>query len=210
MNCEEFRAHYLAAEQLDGMPRHLETCAACRGASSELDAERAALADPRLWEEPPAALGVQIAALIAANAGNTGAGWARRVVRPLVAAVAILVVAIGSFALLRTPSPDWTAVINGTHLAATASGTVEGWNEDGGTRMLIRVAGLDPAPDGFVYEFWLSDGPIHISAGTFRSAGEVELWSGVRRSDFPRLWVTLEPIDEEESPSEATVLDTDA
>lgn len=210
MNCEEFRAHYLAAERLDGMPRHLETCAECRSASSELDSERAALADPLLWEEPSAALGTQIAALIATNAGRTGAGRAGRLVRPLVAAVAILVVAIGSFTLLRTPSPDWTAVINGTHLAASASGTVEGWNEDGGTRMLLRVAGLDPAPDGFVYEFWLSEGPVHISAGTFRSAGEVELWSGVRRSDFPRLWITLEPIDEDESPSETTVLDTDA
>ena len=74
--------------------------------------------------------------------------------------------------------------------------------------MVVAIEGLNPAPDGFVYEFWLSDGPVHISAGTFHSDGEIELWSGVSRADFPRLWITLEPLDEDESPSGNTVLDT--
>jgi hypothetical protein len=74
--------------------------------------------------------------------------------------------------------------------------------------MLLSVDCLKPAPPGFTYEMWLSDGPVHISAGTFRTGGEVKLWAGVPRSDFPRLWVTLEPLDEDSSPSVATVLDT--
>jgi hypothetical protein len=75
--------------------------------------------------------------------------------------------------------------------------------------MLLTVDGLERAPDGYVYEFWLSQGPLHISAGTFTASGEIELWSGVPRAAFPRLWVTLEPLDEDESPSGQTVLDTE-
>ena len=74
--------------------------------------------------------------------------------------------------------------------------------------MLLAVNGLDPAPDGYIYEFWLSDGPRYVSAGTFRAGGVVELWVGVSRRDFPRMWVTLEPIDTDAGPSSATVLDT--
>ena len=96
-----------------------------------------------------------------------------------------------------------------TELAPQATSTVLGWNTDSGTRMLLEVEGLDRAPAGYVYEFWLSEGPLHISAGTFTGNGEIELWSGVTRAEFPRLWVTLEPLDEDESPSGTTVLDTE-
>jgi len=74
--------------------------------------------------------------------------------------------------------------------------------------MVADIAGLDLAPAGSFHEFWLSSGPVHISAGTFHTGGQIELWSGVARSDYPRLWVTLEPIDDDESPSPVTVLDT--
>ena len=96
----------------------------------------------------------------------------------------------------------------GTELAPTAAASVEGWNEESGTRMMLAIQGLERAPAGYVYELWLSDGPIHISAGTFTASGEIEMWTGVARAAFPRLWVTLEPIDEDESPSGRTVLDT--
>jgi hypothetical protein len=112
------------------------------------------------------------------------------------------------FIAIGSPSPDWVVSMPGTDLAAQASSTVSGWNTDSGTRMLLSIEGLDPAPDGYVYELWLSKGPVHVSAGTFTAAGDVELWAGVTRADFPRLWVTLEPLDEDESPSRSTVLDT--
>jgi hypothetical protein len=92
-----------------------------------------------------------------------------------------------------------------------ASGTVAGWNTESGTRMVLDIEGLDPAPPGFVYELWLSAGPRHISAGTFVEAGnDLELWAGVSRRDYPRVWVTLEPLDDNESLSGETVLDTAA
>ncbi|MDH3518502.1 MAG: anti-sigma factor [Acidimicrobiia bacterium] len=192
------------------MARHLEACPSCRSVGADLDAQRLVLADPRLWEEPSDDLGSQITALVASGARHGDYRRRIRWLRPLSVATAIAVIAFGFSWLVRRPTPDWTAQIDGTALAAGAAGTVDGWNEDGGTRLRIRVSGLEPAGEGFVYEFWLSDGPLHISAGTFLSAEDVELWAGVRRSDFPRLWVTLEPIDKDESPSDATVLDAAA
>jgi len=58
------------------------------------------------------------------------------------------------------------------------------------------------------WELWLTSEAVHVSAGTFTAAGDVELWVGVARRDYPRLWVTLEPVDEDESLSGLNVLDT--
>jgi hypothetical protein len=166
--------------------------------------------DPAIWEEPPPELGGQVIALIAGNQGRnpTGPGLLERWVRPLVVA-AVVVVAVGFYGVVRAPSPDWEVAMPGTDLAPLAASTIAGWNTESGTRLVVTVEGLEPAPDGFVYEFWLSQGPLHISAGTFTADGEIELWSGVTRADFPRLWVTLEPLDDDESPSGHTVLDTE-
>lgn len=211
MNCDEFRAQYLAGENGEATDAHLTGCAACRSRHPDLEAGRIALMDPAIWEEPPPELQDQVIALIAGNQNRapTGVGRLERWVRPLVAA-AVVVVAVGLYGVLRNPSPDWEVAMPGTVLAPLATSTVAGWNTDAGTRMILAVEGLDPAPDGFVYEFWLSDGPLHISAGTFSADGEIELWSGVTRAEFPRLWVTLEPLDDDESPSGQTVLDTEA
>ncbi len=206
MNCDEFRAGYLAGEDSDSSRRHVEGCAACRSRLSDLDAGRAALADPSLWEEPSPDLALQVEALIGSNRRSEPRkppGW----IRPLAAAAAVLL-AVGGYAVLRPPTADWEVVVPGTDLAPRASATVLGWNTSSGTRMVLRTEGLDPAPEGLMYEFWLSRGPVHISAGTFTGGGRIELWTGVARADFPRLWVTLEPIDEDESPSALTVLDT--
>lgn len=211
MNCDEFRAQYLAGENGEATDAHLTGCAACRSRHPDLEAGRIALMDPAIWEEPPPELEDQVIALIASNQNRapTGVGRLERWVRPLVAA-AVVVVAVGLYGVLRSPSPDWEVAMPGTDLAPLATSTVAGWNTDAGTRMILAVEGLDPAPDGFVYEFWLSDGPLHISAGTFSADGEIELWAGVTRAEFPRLWVTLEPLDDDESPSGHTVLDTEA
>jgi hypothetical protein len=166
--------------------------------------------DLTTWEEPPPELEDQVIALVAGNRARISTlPWRfERWVRPLVAA-AVVMVAVGLYGVLRTPSPDWEVAMPGTDLAPLATSTIAGWNTESGTRMVVVVEGLDPAPNGYVYEFWLSQGPLHISAGTFAAGGEIELWTGVTRADFPRLWVTLEPLDEDESPSGHTVLDTE-
>ena len=209
MNCEEIRALYLAGEHEALTEAHMGECAACRAVRSDLESGRLNLSEPMIWEEPSPELENQVIKLIsgrrvsAANFTHRPQRWLRGL-----AAVAAVAAAIALFVVMRAPSPDWIVAMPGTDLAPGASSTVEGWNTDTGTRMLLTVDGLERAPAGYVYEFWLSEGPLHVSAGTFTASGEIELWSGVSRAAFPRLWVTLEPLDEDESPSGRTVLDT--
>lgn len=211
MNCEEFRAAVVSGAEDEETRLHESSCASCRAQANGLRAAFDSLAKPAVWEEPSPELGGQIEALIRSASGESAVSElrTRRPWGAVAAAVAaVLVLFVGSIALLRGSSPDWEVALPATDLAPTATGVVQGWNEESGTRMVVSIDGLDPAPSGFVYEFWLSDGPIHISAGTFHSGGEIELWSGVGRTEFPRLWITLEPLDEDESPSGNTVLDT--
>jgi len=209
MNCEEFRVAVLAGEEDGSTAAHVDSCPACRSQAASLRGMRDVLAEPIVWEEPSPELGSHVAALI---------GTARRTSDPeaksrsrlwLVAvAAAVLAVVVGSVAMMQRSAPDWEIALPATERAPTAVAVIRGWNEEAGTRMELEVEGLAPAPAGYTYEFWLSNGPRHVSAGTFRSEGQVELWAGVTRADFPRLWVTLEPLDEDESPSPETVLDT--
>jgi hypothetical protein len=171
---------------------------------------RTTIADPDIWEEPSSTLRSGVVAAIANEATlrsrpPRAARW-----MPAAAAVTAVMVGLGAFLALRSP-PDWALTIDGTGPAPMASGTVEGWNTGSGTRMVLDIDGLDPAPPGYVYELWLSAGPRHISAGTFVEAGaDLELWAGVSRRDYPRVWITLEPLDDDESLSGETVLDTGA
>jgi len=211
MNCDEFRAQYLAGENNAATAAHLNHCSACRSRRRDLEAGRIALMDPATWEEPPPELENQVIGLISGNrkTARTRLGRVERWVRPVAAAAAV-VIAAGVYGLVRTPAPDWRIAMPGTDLAPRATSTVAGWNTESGTRMVVTIEGLDAAPAGYVYEFWLSQGPLHISAGTFSGGGEIDLWTGVARADFPRLWVTLEPLDDDEAPSRQTVLDTGA
>ena len=68
-----------------------------------------------------------------------------------------------------------------------------------GTHLQLDVDGLAPAGPNEYYTIWMtSDDGQHVPAGTFRESGQIEAWSGVKRSDFPRIWITLEPDDGDE------------
>jgi len=207
MNCDDFRAAFLAGD--DTVESHFVECGACRSVRGDLEATRDALADAAVWEEPPRDLGRQVVSLISSTTQPAHAPRrTRRWLMPLVAAVAAVIVTVGLVGVLHSDPPDWEVTMDGTGLAPDARSSVAGWNTSAGTRMVIQIIGLEPAPDGHIYEFWLSNGSTHVSAGTFTEGGEVELGAGVSRADFPRLWVTLEPLDGDESPSGFTVLDT--
>jgi hypothetical protein len=109
----------------------------------------------------------------------------------------------------REPAAVWSVDLAATDAAPAATATVLGWNGDAGTRLSVSVDGLEPAPEGFVYELWFSNKDRHISAGTFAEATELEMLVGIRRGDFPRIWITLEPLDADPGPG-LTVLDTEA
>ena len=213
MTCDDFRAAYLADDLKDSHRQHLVRCSACQDDQPALDGARGLLADSLLWEEPERQLESHIVGLISGPASLPEAPAARRRSwrLPVAAAVAgLLVASLGAWALARNPGADWKVPIPGTSEAPAAAGVIQGWNESTGTRVVLQVEGLAPAPEGSVYELWFTRDEIHVSAGTFTGSGEVELWVGVSRGAFPRLWVTLGPIDEDTAPSRVTVLDTDS
>jgi len=209
MKCDDARAAYLAEDVGRKESEHLESCVECRAEMPSLTETRRFMDDPAFWEEPPADLEDRIVGLIA-GPGNVVdlPERPRRWQMAVVGAAAAAAVLVGVFVAQRPASPDWEVALPGTAEAPLAAGVVSGWNEPGGTRMALDIEGLPAAPEGFVYEFWLSAGDLHISAGTFKQTQGVELWVGVTRGEFPRLWITLEPIDEDESPSGVNVMDT--
>ncbi len=221
MTCEDFRAAFLAGQADDDHP-HLSGCAACRATLADLVSMRTLVGDTAVWEEPSPGLGDTIATLIAGAAevagtvdqpgggtsASTGGPRTQRWIWSVAALLIGLVAVAGVVMAVRSPDPDWEIVMPGTTDAPGATAVVAGWNTSNGTRMILTIDGLAPAPEGSFYEMWLSRDDIHVSAGTFTDGGTVELLSGVPRSDYPRLWVTLEPVDADESPSRTTVLDT--
>jgi hypothetical protein len=153
-------------------------------------------------------LGRRVAALIEAAPAAGPPPRAKRLIP--VTASAVVVAVIAGAGILGARRPDWTIEIEGTELAPAAVATASGWNAETGTRIVLDVEGLEPAPPGQHYELWLTRESVHVSAGTFTGPGRVEMWAGVRRSDYPRLWITLEPADQYTGPSNQTVLDTGA
>jgi hypothetical protein len=75
--------------------------------------------------------------------------------------------------------------------------------------MVLDIRGIEDAPSGSYYEIWMTapDGR-HISAGTFSGSGRVTAFAGVRRADYPRIWITLETADDDLGPSPETYFDT--
>jgi hypothetical protein len=209
MNCDESRAAFLAGTATRDEMSHLATCVHCADHADALQSSRRVLDDPAFWEEPSSELEDRVVGLITGAPRGDAVAATRTLRWPVAAgAVAAAVLAVALWSGFVTNDPDWEVALPGTTNAPGASGVVKGWNEESGTRMVVAVDGLPPAPQGSVYEFWLSEGPLHISAGTFVVADEVELTVGVTRAQFPRLWITLETIDEDESPSGINVMDT--
>jgi len=202
MTHDDFRAAYLAGEMTAEHRSHLAGCADCRALVPELDATRALMAEDTLWEEPSPELAEKVVA--AASGGSSVASSRSRGWWLLLPAAAAAIV--GVVLLARPAAPDWEVEV--ASLEAGRPLVVQGWNEGNGTRLVLDVGDAPPAPDGFIFEFWMSNGREAISAGTFRSADDVELWSGVWRRNYPRLWVTLEPLDGDPRPSSVLVFDT--
>ncbi|MEJ7800887.1 MAG: anti-sigma factor [Ilumatobacter sp.] len=169
---------------------------------------RGALADPALWEAPPADGFDRLLGTIRAGAPQNDAGPRRLW---LVAAAVVLLTGVATAIPVLRPNDDadWQIALAATTAHPDAMASVQGWNTDTGTRIRITIEGIDDlANDGF-YELWMTspDGE-DVSAGTFRSTGTIDAWSAVRRADFPRLWITRESFDGDPSPSGDTVVDT--
>lgn len=209
MNCDLILARIAAGER--GSPAsssdidaHLSVCADCRLRAAAAETLGRQLRDPLLWEEPSPGLAQRVLDGVAGDADprpSPTPWW----IAAGVAAIAALVLGVG----WMTGRPDWSVDLVAGPAAPGAGATVSGWNTSEGTRMIFDVSGLDDAPDGSYYEVWLTapDGR-HVSAGTFSRPGRFEVMAGVRRRDYPQIWVTLEPADGDLKPYPATVLDT--
>lgn len=195
-------------EPLEGHPDPAALEASRRAVEDLLASGGMRLHDPALWEAPPDLED----RLLAATTGSPVAAPTSRLERRWVAAVASMaaavVLVVGAIGLAGRSRPDWTIPLTATELAPGAAGTASGWNEASGTRVRLDVEALPQAPRGFFYELWFSSEDVHISGGTFQDPSDVELWVAVARREFPRVWITLEPIDSDEAPSGQTVLDS--
>lgn len=162
------------------------------------------LGDEAVWLEPPAQLEERVRSL-AGPAPATISAHRMWTWIPAAAAAVVLVVA-GLVALDR---PDWEIDLSATEEAAGATALVRGWNQPGSTRLEIHIEGLPAAAPGSYYEIWLTspDG-LHVSGGTFNGDGVVTAAVGVRRRDFPRIWITYEMLDDDPSPSPRTYFDS--
>jgi hypothetical protein len=215
VSCEEIRAGYLAGDRSSRITAHLRGCSECRRLLPQLDRMRDHLDDPGTWEAPSADLGEQVLDAIrgasAAGAATPPAdrrGW-RWLAGGAAIAAALVAVVVGVVQTSRSDGADWRIALQPTEVVPDAEATVEGWNRPEGTELLVDVTGLPPSGPDAHYAIWLTstDGR-HIPAGTFTSSGTIVTWAGVRRADFPRVWITLEPNDDDESLSGTTVFDT--
>jgi len=208
MKCQDFRADFLAGELTEDHFSHLTTCASCRSEQDSLSSITEQLDDREMWAEPSEGLGEGIVASIGDQAtpaeGRSRRGW---LPAAAVAAVVAAGAVVAAVLVAGGGNPDWEVAFQGTELAAGAEGTISGWNTDSGTRVTIDADRLAPSPDGFVYELWFSADDVHVSAGTFVAADNVDLWVGVSRAEFRRVWVTLEPVDDDPAPSRRVIFD---
>lgn len=179
------------------------------------------LADPATWAELDPALEDRIVGAIAAEANEPAEGpdpaeeptvavtsidrapsrrravgrWVGPIVAGIAAAIGVLV---GVAALTRDAgNVDIEVAMVGTDLAPDAQADLGIEATPDGTRLVLDVSGLAPAPEGTVYEAWLrKDAEVGVSAGTFHlrggGDGELELWAGVSVEDYPLVTVTLQ------------------
>lgn len=208
MNCEEFRAGLLADEFGSEVSPHLAACPSCRRNFPDLVRLKVILANPLVWEVPTPELADRVVSLISGQARpvRQRRTWLVRAVAAVCAAAAVVALLIGFGTI--ADKPDWSVDLIATHDAPLAMAVIDGWNTSAGTRMELRVQGLSPSGASGFYEVWLTapDGR-HVSAGSFRGDGVVDLWVGVERRDYPRIWITLEPTDEDLRPSQTVVFD---
>jgi anti-sigma-K factor RskA len=208
MTCQEFQALLLAGETNPAMAAHLPGCATCRAERASLEDQRDLLAQPWVWETPDAGLEHRIVAdIAAASRPGRNRSFGRKRAWAVAAITAVISLVSGGWWL--STRPDWSLSVPATVRNPDAIAVVSGWNSGRGTQMLLDVKGLAPAGRDAYYEIWLTapDGR-HVSAGTFKGSGEIEAFVAVRRVDYPRIWITREPEDDDLSPSRYVVFDT--
>jgi Anti-sigma-K factor rskA len=182
----------------------------------DLAALSALLARAATWDEPPRASEDAVVAAIAdateaadvavqrvgmpATPAEQRARYRWSTSRLLGAAAALVVIVAGAALLTRGGADGVTFALEGTDAEPDAAADVTIVETGAGLKILLDPIGLPGAPDGYMYEAWVGDGTVVVSAGTFHlrgDGGQIELWAGVTDPTIHRLWITLEPIDDD-------------
>ena len=101
--------------------------------------------------------------------------------------VAVAVVVVGIVLMARGSTEGTTFALEGTDAQPGASANVVISATPAGLKILLDTEGLPGAPDGYMYEAWVGDDTIGVSAGTFHlrgGDGPIELWAGVTGPEF--------------------------
>ena len=199
------------------------------GDPEELGGVRDLLSDEAVWADPPAGLAERIMAGVEGDPGAPSAGAAaapavaaapasavvpfaarrgRRLALALGSAAAIL--AVVALLVLPGDEPQGRQVaLAGTDLAPEASATATVESRGSGEWIKLDVSGLESAPPGSYYQAWVWGARGGVPVGTFHLRGGTDpviLWAGVAIEDYPTITVTLEPEDNDQSPSGEVVL----
>ena len=214
MRCEEARAAMLSGSDVEPVRQHLATCQTCRSEQPMWTRLSSTLGNHSLWEEPSTDLSDRILQTVRGQDERSLSEKRAQSEHPRTqlfagVAVALLVALAGTFFATRSLTADWEMTLATSEEHPEASAVIRGWSTSMGTRMVLDVAGIEDAPSGSYYEIWMTalDGR-HISAGTFSGSGRVTAFAGVRRADYPRIWITLETADDDLGPSPETYFDT--
>jgi hypothetical protein len=170
------------------------------------------LGDPATWAEPSHGLEDEVvdAVVHAQPRVAESKHRKRRYALPAVASVAAtILILVGAVALTSGgTSADFTANLAATQLVPGASGSATVVHNAAGFRIALDAHGLKPLPPGQYYQGWLkNDAGTLVPIGTFSASdGKVTLWSGVSPKEFPKLTVTIEATDNDQTSSGVIVL----
>jgi Anti-sigma-K factor rskA len=214
MRCEETRAAMLSGSDVEPVRQHLATCRACRSEQPMWARLSSTLSSHSLWEEPSSDLSQRILQTVRGYDERSHADTRvqrdhRRTALFAAVAVTVLIALAGTFFATRSLSADWEMALATSEELPEATAFIRGWSTPTGTRMVLDIRGIEDAPPGAYYEIWMTapDGR-HVSAGTFSGSGRVTAFAGVRRADYPRIWITLEVANDDLGPSPETYFDT--
>jgi hypothetical protein len=167
-----------------------------------------ALARADTWEELPSELEDRIVAAIRTEPVPIAQHSRRRRVPVWLTIAAAVVGVVAGAAVVAFFSGDGDdreragdtieASLTGTELAPGASASAQFTATPAGLKILLDAEGLPGAAPDEMYEAWIGDGTIRVSAGTFHlreGDDAIELWAGTDDPRFHIISVTIEPID---------------
>jgi hypothetical protein len=199
--------HQLPPERESALQAHLMACSACRQEHDEIMATVGHLGLAAPETTPPADLRAKVIRRVTETANGTGNRRPMRKARvrvwPAAAAAAVLIIAFGSYAVLRDnglfssiQAGRTERRVNLQGVGNAASGRVSFARERSGVRITVEAAGLAPLPPGEVYQLWLIKDGKRTSGGTFvvnaDGTGSTSTWLP-GDAPFDALGVTHEP-----------------